>query len=314
MYNKSIFLIDSYSTLQLRRIMTELNRLYQDITENLGVENIRIPLTAVKIYRGDDKPPEKIEKFIPAGLTLTSCQAARQAALGDNVVLTPDNIGCIAAAITFGLVPHDQNSPMKGSRVYTDIMKGQSGKKDKFMPPSPKDFSDGLVYACKDAEKPDFALFGKDDSGRYKDVETAKKAVADMIRLEPADTNAVFFFNKDLDEDVEPDVVILDVRPVEMIRIIQAFQYMTGERVTASMGSVRVVNSDLIVRPFLEQKINISSYCLGARLIGQYGGDRLGMGIPYKDFKIISQGMVESRTGYPFHMYPGAAESALKEN
>ena len=291
--------------------MSKINDLYEKIIKNMGVENIDIPLTAVKIYRKDEHPPSTIDKYIPANLTLTSCQAAKQASLGDNVCLDRNNIGCIAAAITFGLVDPNQKEPMAGSRVYTDIMKGQSGKKDDFNAPSPKDFTDGLVYACKDAGKPDYALFGSDDSGRYKDIETAKKAIKDMLKLEPADTNAVFFYNKDLDTDIEPDIIILSVRPVELIRLIQAYQYLNGERVTSSMGGVRVVNSDLIVRPYIEQKINISSYCIGARLIGQYDANRLGMGMPYKDFKTIAQGMVESKTGFPFHLYPGADESAL---
>ncbi|MCP3925773.1 MAG: DUF169 domain-containing protein [Desulfobacterales bacterium] len=291
--------------------MTEIKSLYNDIINSMGVKDLEIPLTAVKIFRDKNYPPENIKKYILGNLTLTSCQAAKQAALGDNVCLNRDNIGCIAAAITFGLVDSNQKEPMTGSRVYTDIMKDQSGKDNKFKAPSPKDFTDGLVYACKDAGKPDFALFGSDDSGRYKDVETAKKAIKDMLKLEPANTNAVFFYNKDLKDFIEPDIIVLSVRPVELIRLIQAFQYITGERVTSSMGGIRVVNSDLIVRPFLEQKINISSYCLGARLIGQYDANRLGMGIPYNDFKVIARGMVESKTGFPFHLYPGSDESAI---
>lgn len=74
------------------------------------------------------------------------------------------------------------------------------------------------------------------------------------------------------------------------------------------MGGLRVVNSDLIVRPFLTGEINVSTYCLGARLIAQFEADRMGIGMPYKDFLTIAQGMKDSRTGFPFHLYPGARE------
>ena len=76
------------------------------------------------------------------------------------------------------------------------------------------------------------------------------------------------------------------------------------------MGGLRVVNSDLIVRPYLEQKINVSTYCLGARLIAQFEADRLGIGLPYAMFEQTVQGMEDSQTGFPFQLYPGATDTA----
>ena len=72
------------------------------------------------------------------------------------------------------------------------------------------------------------------------------------------------------------------------------------------MGGLRVVNSDLIVRPYLTNQMNISSYCLGARLIAEFEGDRLGIGMPYGIFGEIVTGMEDSKGGFPFPMYPGA--------
>jgi uncharacterized protein (DUF169 family) len=287
--------------------MSELKELYQSMIENMGVPGLQIPLTAVTFFRGDGvQIPPDIEAFTPGGITLTSCQADRQAALGDPVCLTRENIGCVAAAITFGLIDQNQATPLKGSRVYTDLMKNQAGKQP-FSPPSPRDFTEGKVYACKDAGCSQFALFGPDDSGRYRDVETARKAVAGMMAIQPPDTRAVFFFPYDFSlPGLTPDVVVLSVRPVELARLIQAYQFHTGERVESSMGGLRVVNSDLIVRPYLTRRINVSSYCLGARLIAEYEGNRLGMGMPYEHFKLIARGMADSRTGFPFHLYPDA--------
>lgn len=288
--------------------MSALKEQYTSMIENMGVPGLVIPMTAVRFFRGKDCaiPPEVL-KYRPGGITLTSCQAARQAALGDAVCLTRDNIGCVAAAITFGLVDQNQSEPLGGSRVYTDLMEKQASREKTFQPPSPKDFTEGRVYASKDAGCDQFALFGKDDSGRYRDVETARRAVADMMAIQPADTEAVFFYSTEYEDlDLAPDVVILIVRPVELTRIIQAYQYNTGKRVTANMGGLRVVNSDLIVRPYLTGTINVSTYCLGARLIAEYEGDRMGMGLPYADFVEVVRGMADSRTGFPFHLYPGA--------
>ena len=287
--------------------MPNLKTMYDEMIDNMGIPDLSIPLTAVKIYGEGDTVPEEVLKYEPQGLTFTSCQAKKQASLGDPVCLTPNSIGCVAAAITFGLVDRNRDTPMEGPRVYTDIMKEQSGEGEGFTAPSPKDFTQGIVYACHDADHPEFALFGKEDSGRYRDVETAKNAVEEMFAIQPATTRAVFFYSQEFaDVEITPDVVVLSVRPVELTRVIQAYQYNTGKRVNASMGGLRVVNSDLIIRPYLTGEINVSTYCLGARLIAQYEGDRMGVGLPFGDFETVVQGMADSRTGFPFHLYPGA--------
>jgi hypothetical protein len=223
--------------------------------------------------------------------------------------LTLDNIGCIAAAISLGLVEAGQDTPLCGSRVYTDIMKNQSGLKHEFQPPTPKDFTEGIVYAPQASGRPDFALFGREDSGRYKDASTATGAVAEMAAIQPAIMKGVFFYSLEFTElDLIPEVVVFSVRPIELTRIIQAYQYNTGKRINASMGGLRAVNSDLIARPYLTGEINVSPYCLGARLIAQYEANRLGVGMPFGCFEIVVKGMADSQTGFPFHLYPGAAE------
>jgi uncharacterized protein (DUF169 family) len=290
--------------------MTQIRDLYDRMIDAMGVEDLSIPTAAVKFYTVDDEIPAGVVDCEPQGLTLTSCQSARQAGFGDSVLLTRKSIGCVAAAITFGLVDKNQDTPMGESLVYTDIMKGQAADKEHFKPPSPNDFTQGTVYACTAAGRPDFALFGPTDTGRYDSTETARRAMDDMIAIQPANTQGVFLYALDFDdEDVEPDVVVLSVRAVELTRIIQAYQFHTGKRVTASMGGLRVVNSDLIVRPYLTQEMNVSTFCLGARLIAEFEADRIGIGMPFGIFKEIVQGMEDSAGGFPFAAYPGAAHA-----
>jgi uncharacterized protein (DUF169 family) len=251
--------------------MTQVAELYDRMIAALGVEGLSVPTACVKIYKEGDEIPDGVRDFEPSGLTLTSCQSMRQATFGDSVLLTPKSIGCVAAAITFGLVDKNQDKPMGESLVYTDIMKSQAADQAHFVPPTPKDFSDGTVYACTAAGRPDFALFGGDDTGRYDSTETAKRAMDDMLAIQPATTQAVFLYETGFDDaEVEADVVVMSVRPVELTRIIQAYQFHSGKRVNASMGGLRVVNSDLIVRPYLAQEMNVSTFCLGARLIAEF--------------------------------------------
>ncbi len=287
--------------------MTKSKETYDRMIEAMCVPGLEIPTTCVKIYKHGDSIPDAVLDCEPHGLTFTSCQSARQASFGDSVLLTTKTIGCVAAAISFGLVDKFQDEPLGESTVYTDIMKSQAEDKENFVPPTPKDFTDGIVYACAAAGRPDFALFGKDDSGRFASPEIAKQAMDEMIAIQPANTKAVFIYALDFDDAaVEPDVVIMSVRSVELTRIVQAYQFHTGKRVTASMGGLRVVNSDLIVRPYLTQEMNVSTYCLGARLIAEYEGDRLGIGMPVHIFEEIARGMEASKTGFPFQAYPGA--------
>jgi uncharacterized protein (DUF169 family) len=290
--------------------MTQIRNLYDRMITAMGVEDLSIPTACVKFYSNGDEIPTGVREYEPSGLTLTSCQSTRQASFGDSVLLTRKSIGCVAAAITFGLVDRNQNEPMGESLVYTDIMKAQASDKEHFSPPTPKDFSDGTVYACTAAGRSDFALFGEGDTGRYDSTETAQRAMGDMLAIQPATTQAVFLYALDFeDEDVEPDVVVLSVRPVELTRIIQGYQFHTGKRVNSSMGGLRVVNSDLIVRPYLNQDINVSTYCLGARLIAEFEADRMGIGMPFSIYNEVVQGMEDSSGGFPFQLYPGATSA-----
>lgn len=279
---------------------------YRKFQQSFGIGELEIPATLVKFFKNNETIPSGVMNFHPDDITLTSCQATRQASFGDAVCLSRKNIGCIAAAITFGLVDQNDKSSFSDHRVYTEIMREQSGKGENFTPPSPSDFTNGSVYACNNSGRQEFALFGKEDSGRFKDVATARKAIEEFSAIQPPEIKAVFFYTPHLDMDFEPDVIVLSLRPVELSRLVQAYSFETGKRIESSMGAVRVVNSDLIVRPYLTQKINVSTYCVGARLIAKYDPDRMGMGIPFSCFDLLVESMEKSASGYPFHLYPGA--------
>jgi uncharacterized protein (DUF169 family) len=279
----------------------------------MNVEGLRLPFTAVKFYYYEDEIPKTVCDQFTDELTFTSCQAHRQSMLGDSLLLMKENVGCVAAAITFGLVDKDDPNPLNGSRVYTDIMKEQSGKGEEFAPPSPKDFTDGKVYACRDAGFQEYALFGEEDVGRMETVEKARRAIGEMLALQPAKTKGVFFYSDEFETDVEPDVAIVSLRPVELTRVVGAWSFRTGERIVASMGAVRAVNSDLVVRPLLTGEINVAPYCVGARTIGEMDPNRMGVGMPFAKFQELTLALERSKTGYPFERFPGARD-ALEES
>jgi uncharacterized protein (DUF169 family) len=288
--------------------MNNFRSLTKRLIAAMEIPDIVIPVSGVKFFKKIDIVPDTILQFQPDHFSITSCHALKASMLDDAVYLGKESIGCVAAAISLGLVEKKEHKPLKGKRVYIELMRKSSGKGKNFTAPSPLDFSNGSVYACKDSGHQDFGLFGKDDSGRYKSKDIAVEAIARMPSIQPAIMQGVFYFSPEYDDtDIIPDVVVLSLRPVELCRIIQGYQFLTGERVRADIGGLRAGCSDLIVKPYLYNEINFSPYCLGARLLAKFEGDRMGLGMPYSFYELTVQGVEDSKTGFPFSKYPGAA-------
>jgi uncharacterized protein (DUF169 family) len=213
---------------------------------------------------------------------------------GDVVVMTRDNIGCPAGGIALGLVNEQEQEPLEGPRKYTSLM-GQ--------PASPADFTNGLVYACKDAGRMEYSLFGDDDPGRYKTLSAAMHAVSGMAAIRPAMMEAVFAYAAGT-LDVEPDVVHLGLTPRQALRTVQAHCFPTGDRFEMSTIGIRGVCADVTAYPFVHQKLNGSFFCLGARALSGWEGNLLSLGMPFEIFCRIVEAMEESGAGFPFAAYP----------
>jgi uncharacterized protein (DUF169 family) len=223
------------------------------------------------------------------------CEAVRIAAMKDEaVVITRDNVGCPAAAIALGLVDQYQNEPLSGKRKYTDLMEE---------PASPADFTNGLVYACKDTGNMQFALFGRADTGRYETLGAALRAVSGMTAIQPVIMDAAVAYPADKLE-ITPDVVILAVTPKQALLAIQGYNFLSGNRFEMSTIGIRGVCADLTALPFLEQKLNGSFFCLGARALAGWGGNLLGLGMPFAIFLQMVTGMEKSAESFPYHAYP----------
>lgn len=223
------------------------------------------------------------------------CEAVRIAATkGEVVVLNKDTVGCPAAAIALGLADQYQTEPLRGKRKYTDLMA---------KPASPADFTNGFVYACKDSGNMQFALFGSDDTGRYETLGAALKAVSGMRAIQPAIMDAIVAYPAEK-LNIVPDVVIIASKPKQALLAIQGYNFLSGNRFEMSTIGIRGVCADLTALPFLEQKLNGSFFCLGARALGGWDGNLLGMGMPFSIFLQMVAGMEKSANGFPFKAYP----------
>lgn len=223
------------------------------------------------------------------------CEAVKIAGTKNKVVvINKDNVGCPAAAIALGLVDQYQKEPLKGKRKYTDLMSETA---------SPADFTNGLVYACRDSGNMQFALFGNDDTGRYETLNAALKAVSGMASIQPATMKAAIAYPAGK-LSATPDVVITAVNPKQALLVIQGHNFRTGNRFEMSTIGIRGVCADLTAFPFLQQKLNGSFFCLGARALGGLGGNLMGLGMPFTIFRTMVIGMEKSKTGFPYKAYP----------
>jgi uncharacterized protein (DUF169 family) len=270
---------------------------FKEVTEkfidSFGVDDLTPPIVPVGVKffpKGTDYPQED---ELVADASIPWCGAVRLAADGDTIVISKKNIGCPAAAIALGLVDKNESQPLEGNRKYTSLMA---------QPASPSDFTNGYVYACKGSSRMEFALFGKDDCGRYKTIGASLNAVSGMKGVENTmDAIVAFPYNS---TEYIPDVVILGLTPKQALRAIQGYAFETGERVELNTIGIRGVCADVTAYPFLEQKLNGSFFCLGARALGGWDGNHLSLGMPYHIFEKMTEGMAESKTGFPYKLYP----------
>lgn len=244
------------------------------------------------VPRGEAPPPQAA----PLEMAYTWCYAVKQAAKGEVPLVTRENCGCVMAAIALGLVGEDETEPLPGFRQYSQNMS---------TPPAPIDYKEGRVFGCAAAGRMDLALYGADDPGRYATVEAARRAFAEMPKIQPARMDAVVAFPPEEElAALVPDVVILALTPRETVRTVQALTFATGERFEMSTLGVGGFSVDLTAAPYVTGRPNGSFMCVGARVIARWDGNLNGIGLPWRHFLAMVEGMQASAKGYPFARYP----------
>lgn len=247
----------------------------------------------VKFVRKGEQAPAQAA---PLDMAYTWCYAVKQASRGEVPLVTRDSVGCVMAAIALGLVDEDDPEPLPGWRQYSQNM-GEA--------PAPADYKAGRVFACAAAGQGQFALYGADDPGRFKSVEAAQRAFADMPKIQPACMDAVLAFPPSAElSAITPDVVILITSPREAMRTIQGMVFATGKRFNVSTLGVAGFCVDLVTMPYLTGEANASFLCVGARAIARWEGGLCGLGLPWQTFLNLVDDMEATVSAYPFQKYP----------
>lgn len=270
--------------------------LYRRYMAAFGVPDLPdVAAVGVKFVPRGEAPPPQAARM---DMAYTWCYAVKQAAKGEVPLVTRDSIGCVMAAIALGLVDEDDPNPLPGYRQYSQKM-GTA--------PAPLDYKEGRVFGCAAAGRQDLALYGPEDPGRYQSVEAARRAFAEMPKIQPACMDAVVAFPPEEALGLpDPDVVILALTPRETVRTIQAMAFATGERFAMTTLGVGGFSVDLTAAPYVTGKPNGSFLCVGARVVARWEGDLNALGLPWAHFQAMVEGMEASAKGFPFARYPGA--------
>lgn len=125
-----------------------------------------------------------------------------------------------------------------------------------------------------------------DDEGR------AREEVASMNFLENEKWKAISLapLAKGL---FEPDSIVIHGNPAQIMRMIQAWAYRKGERLTGTFGG-KVECSEYLIAPFKSQVARVAIPGMGDRIFSMTQDDEMVFGLPGKELSGLAQGLREA--------------------
>jgi uncharacterized protein (DUF169 family) len=90
---------------------------------------------------------------------------------------------------------------------------------------------------------------------------------------------------------VKPDVVVIICNPLQAMKVLQAYQYLTGQRANFSLGGLFSLCADGVSTPYLTGRINLAIGCEGARKHARLKDYELLVGIPYRIAEDLSMAL-----------------------
>lgn len=126
--------------------------------------------------------------------------------------------------------------------------------------------------------------------GLYCDLTTSKNAATNLTKVENKYYGLQIMPLKDFSED--PDVVIIVSSPYNVMRIIQGYGYRYGIKKTCSVSGNQAFCSELTAEPMVNKEVNFSMLCSGTRFWCGWDKNEMGVGIPYKYFNDVVEGVM----------------------
>ncbi len=133
---------------------------------------------------------------------------------------------------------------------------------------------------------------GRFSKNIYQSVEISKSINDDMLFLQEEPYGIAVMPLANYKED--PDIVILVSSSYNIMRMIQGHGYFNGYTNNLRTVGLQAVCQDLTSYPYNTQDINITLLCPGTRLVADWQVDEIGIGIPFKKWYKIVEGVKET--------------------
>ncbi|MCL7475534.1 MAG: DUF169 domain-containing protein [Methanosarcinales archaeon] len=109
-------------------------------------------------------------------------------------------------------------------------------------------------------------------------------------RIKPADTTSVTLAPLEK-ADFEPDVVIVIGNPRKIMRMATTLGKIHGREVSSKFKGEFAVCGECTAIPVMENTVNLSLLCAGARMFGGYEKDEIAVGFPMQEFEVLAEGL-----------------------
>ena len=90
----------------------------------------------------------------------------------------------------------------------------------------------------------------------------------------------------------QPDVILGVVNGLQAMRLVQGYEYFSGEKPQIDLGAMQAFCSELTAVPYLSGKMNLSVMCPSTRVLCQWDASDLAVGIPFHQYESILRGVI----------------------
>jgi uncharacterized protein (DUF169 family) len=130
------------------------------------------------------------------------------------------------------------------------------------------------------------------NADRFVDEGTVVKALSSIPRLGKRPKSVLLSTSGDVS-----DIYVLYLRPEGFMKIIQAYQRITGDELKLDVSGVVPVCGNCTVRPYVTNQICVSFGCNDSREYGGIESDELVVGIPRQTAMTIMDSFLEMEKG-----------------
>jgi uncharacterized protein (DUF169 family) len=163
-----------------------------------------------------------------------------------------------------------------------------------------------VAFGLTDAEDPVASLASLFcEIAFHSSEKAAAREIESMVRLSNEEYGALLLAPL-ARTAVEPDTVVIHGNPAQVMRLVQAWTYRSGERVAGHFGG-KIECSEYLIAPFKIGAARVAIPGNGDRIFSMTQDDEMVFGLPGKGLEALVQGLREagSKIGarYPVTFY-----------